>query len=142
MDSDMLALDCWVHGGDVERIFPVEIPSTKTIGALKDAIKNKKPVDFRDVDPDAFTLYAFPLPEQDEHLEDALNQWKLNGNQRLKSRLKLSNYFTKSDGGRWLIIVSAPNSCAPSLLCSVVLLMVNVTSQLRAQLISHPSSQT
>ncbi|KAF9219577.1 hypothetical protein BS17DRAFT_668808, partial [Gyrodon lividus] len=103
-------LDCWVHGVDVERIFPVEICSTKTVGALKKAIKNEKPVDFRDVDADALALYLFRIPDHDEHLEGALNQWQSNGSTRLNSRFKLSLCFPKSDEGKWLIIVSTPSS--------------------------------
>ncbi|KAF9231061.1 hypothetical protein BU15DRAFT_56597 [Melanogaster broomeanus] len=110
MDSGILELECWVHGEDTGRIFPVEISSTKTVAALKEAIKNKNPVGFWDVDPRNLDLYPFRLPDHDENLEDALNQWQSNGNSRLNSRLKLSLCFPKSDEGKWLIIVNAPSS--------------------------------
>jgi hypothetical protein len=54
-------LQCWVYGDAVESIFPVEISKKKTVADLREAIKNKKPVDFRDVDPDALRLYSIPL---------------------------------------------------------------------------------
>ncbi|KIK78612.1 hypothetical protein PAXRUDRAFT_16777 [Paxillus rubicundulus Ve08.2h10] len=113
MDSGILELECWVHGDDVQRTFFVEISSTNTVAALKKAIKNEKPVKFRDVDADALDLYPFPLPDDDKHLEDALNQWQSNDNhQRLISRRKLSLCFPKSDEGKWLIIVKAPSSAS------------------------------
>ena len=37
--SDKLNLNCWLLGDDPRRFFPVEIAKTKTIGALKEAIK-------------------------------------------------------------------------------------------------------
>ncbi|KAF9231409.1 hypothetical protein BU15DRAFT_56151 [Melanogaster broomeanus] len=110
MDSGILELECWIHGEDTGRIFPVEISSTKTVAALKEAIKNKNPVGFCDVDPRNLDLYPFRLPDHDENLEDALNQWQSNGNPRLNSRLKLSLCFPKSDEGKWLIIVKAPKT--------------------------------
>ncbi|KAF9219663.1 hypothetical protein BS17DRAFT_855169 [Gyrodon lividus] len=57
----------------------------KTVGALKKAIKNEKPVDFRDVDADALALYLFRIPDHDEHLEGALNWWQSNGSVHLNS---------------------------------------------------------
>ncbi|CAG8604926.1 2992_t:CDS:1, partial [Paraglomus brasilianum] len=36
-------LNCLVHGNTTERVFPVDIPSTKTIGDLKEMIKIKQP---------------------------------------------------------------------------------------------------
>jgi hypothetical protein len=36
--SDMLNLNCWLLGDDTQRIFPVEIAKTSTVGALKKAI--------------------------------------------------------------------------------------------------------
>ncbi|KAF9235049.1 hypothetical protein BU15DRAFT_21041, partial [Melanogaster broomeanus] len=102
--------DCWVHGEDTGGIFPVEISSTETIAALKEAIKNKNPVGFRDVDADDLDLYPFRPADPDEDLEDELKQWKLGCNARLGPRRRLSVCFPKSDVGKWLVIVSAPSS--------------------------------
>jgi hypothetical protein len=71
-----MTLNCWVRGHEIGRIFPVEISSTKTVGALKDAIKNKKPVDFRDMDPDALTLHKVSLP-YDSNLKETLQALSL-----------------------------------------------------------------
>jgi hypothetical protein len=40
--SDTLELNCWVLDDPVENVFPVEILNTKTVGALKEVIKDKK----------------------------------------------------------------------------------------------------
>ncbi|KAF8325637.1 uncharacterized protein EI90DRAFT_2109534 [Cantharellus anzutake] len=42
--SHTLNLNYWVLGDDANRVFPVEISNTKSVGALKKAIKEKKPV--------------------------------------------------------------------------------------------------
>lgn len=39
--STLLQLNCWVLGDDPNRIFPVEIAGTKTVGSLKKAIKDE-----------------------------------------------------------------------------------------------------
>ncbi|KAF9242002.1 hypothetical protein BU15DRAFT_21037, partial [Melanogaster broomeanus] len=100
--------DCWVHGEDVGKIFPVKISSTETVGELKKAIKNENPVGFHDVDPRDLDLYRFRFPAHDETLEDELKKWKLD--ERLGPRRRLSVCFPKSDEGKWLIIVRAPSS--------------------------------
>lgn len=44
--SDMLNLNCWVLGDDPQRVFPVKIASSETVGGLKDAIKDKMKPEF------------------------------------------------------------------------------------------------
>jgi len=39
--SDKFLLNCSILGRDVERVFPVEISPSRTVGQLKDAIKAK-----------------------------------------------------------------------------------------------------
>jgi hypothetical protein len=50
-------LNCWVRSENERGMFPVEISKTETVHDLKEAIKNKKAVAFRDVDAINFTLY-------------------------------------------------------------------------------------
>jgi len=40
--SATINLNCWIHDEGPGRIFPVEIAATKTVGALKKAIKRKE----------------------------------------------------------------------------------------------------
>jgi hypothetical protein len=57
--SHTLELNCWVlsPGDDLGRIFPVEITNNKTVGALKEVIKDKKKHSFQDADPDSLDLW-------------------------------------------------------------------------------------
>lgn len=55
--SDHLTLQCWVFSHASDRVFPVEIGKTKTVGALKDAIKDKRKPDFDHVAADSLMLW-------------------------------------------------------------------------------------
>ena len=55
--AGILKLNCWVLGDEMRRVFPVEIAETESVGILKDAIKQKKPVSFQHVDADAIEIW-------------------------------------------------------------------------------------
>lgn len=55
--SDMLNLNCWLLGDDPQRVFPVEIAKTKTVGGLKKAIKDEKKHAFDGIDADLVDLW-------------------------------------------------------------------------------------
>ncbi|KAF8337600.1 uncharacterized protein EI90DRAFT_2910618 [Cantharellus anzutake] len=57
-----LNLNCWGVGDDVNRVFPVENLNTKSIGALKKAIRGEKQVALQHVDADALTLWKVAIP--------------------------------------------------------------------------------
>ena len=57
-----LNLNCLVLGHDASHIFPIEIAERKTVGALKDAIKDKKEHAFQHVDADALLLWKVSIP--------------------------------------------------------------------------------
>ncbi|KIJ57526.1 hypothetical protein HYDPIDRAFT_104132, partial [Hydnomerulius pinastri MD-312] len=81
------------------------------VGALREVIKNKKPVDFRDIDADALALYSISLPDDDQRLGAELKKLTLYDKPCLGARLKLSQLFPKSDLGddeMPLIIIKAP----------------------------------
>jgi hypothetical protein len=54
--QQLITLNCWVLSDDPDRVFPVEIDGGKSVGTLKDAIKDKKK-QFRDIDSDALDLW-------------------------------------------------------------------------------------
>jgi hypothetical protein len=79
-DPPLLEINCLVHGEPRSHIFPVEIASTKTVGALKDAIKEKKQHTFQHVDADALVLWkvSFPVDESlDGNLTNFLDEESL-----------------------------------------------------------------
>jgi hypothetical protein len=58
----VLELNCLVLGDGPNHIFQVEIARTKTVAALKEAIKEEKKQAFRDVDADSLKLWAVSIP--------------------------------------------------------------------------------
>ncbi|TFK23108.1 hypothetical protein FA15DRAFT_705765 [Coprinopsis marcescibilis] len=58
-------LSCLVSGDGADKIFPVDIPSNKTVGALKELIKAEWPVRFKHIDAVDIQLFKVPLPEED-----------------------------------------------------------------------------
>ena len=93
----MMVLNCWVRGDSIYSTFFVEISSTKTVAALKEDIKNKKPVFFRDIDPPDLTLYRVSHPyDEDGSLEGVLGARSISSlGKPLQSFQKLSAVFNK-----------------------------------------------
>jgi hypothetical protein len=58
----MLKLFCWVRGNAHGQPFPLDIVDTRTVGDLKEAIKEKKKVAFKHVDADTLTLWKVSTP--------------------------------------------------------------------------------
>jgi hypothetical protein len=52
-----LVLNCLLFGGDVDRLFYVEVTNTTKVIDLKEAIRKKKEHAFREVDADNLTLW-------------------------------------------------------------------------------------
>jgi Crinkler effector protein N-terminal domain len=71
-----LQLNCLVLGDDHHCVFPVEIAPTKTVGALKKAIKEEKKHAFRNVDADILLIWEVSIPV-DGNLKKNLNNLKL-----------------------------------------------------------------
>jgi hypothetical protein len=113
---EVFTLNCWVRGPYVGNIFEVKISKTETVAALKEAIKNKKPVAFRDVDVDTLALYNVSLPDaSDPQLEESLNKLSLDKEERLGAQTKLSKVFPESapgDDTTTIIVIKVPNSRA------------------------------
>ena len=42
-DTQLITLNCWVFADDPDRVFPVDIDPGKSVGALKEAIKEENP---------------------------------------------------------------------------------------------------
>ncbi|KAM6492770.1 hypothetical protein JOM56_012494, partial [Amanita muscaria] len=100
-------LYCWVLGEESGRIFPVEIASTKTVGNLKEAIKDKRKHSFQHVDANKLVLRNVSL-HFDSKLEWNLQNLDLDGVPPLSPWLKLSSVFSNNDRLRVDIVVKAP----------------------------------
>jgi hypothetical protein len=60
--SSTLDLNCLVLGHDASHIFPIEIAESKTVGALRKAIKDEKEHAFQHVDADNLILWKVSIP--------------------------------------------------------------------------------
>ena len=60
--SNQLSLNCWVFGEKADRIFPVKIAGTESVGTLKKAIKEENSIAFQHVDAVAIDLWQVSVP--------------------------------------------------------------------------------
>jgi hypothetical protein len=128
--SSTIPLNCWTLGEDPGRIFPVEIERTKSVGALKDAIKDKKRPVFDHVAADALVLWNVSVPA-DEDFEENLKKLNLYSKPPLQPLTKLSSVFADQHLDDHLdIVVKAPPTGELETLSVFVILH---------DFISHPS---
>jgi hypothetical protein len=94
-----------VLGKPHTHIFPIEIAATKTIGALKDSIKEKKQLTFQHIDADTLILWKVSFPV-DERLEE--NLMNFIGKTLLSPVNKLLKLFSNVDNTHLHIVVGCP----------------------------------
>ncbi|KAI0255336.1 hypothetical protein BJV78DRAFT_1179329 [Lactifluus subvellereus] len=88
-----ITLYCWVHDDDPDLIFPVKVDSTRTIGDLKSAIKEKRHLTFQHVEAVNLILWRVSV-DFDETLESNLRQLVFDGVRPLSSYRILSSVFS------------------------------------------------
>ena len=116
----LLELNCLVFGEDHSHIFPVEISASKTVGALKKAIKKDKTHAFQHVDADALVLWSVSMPA-DGTLEEELSKLELVDEGSLSPANRLSKEFSGvPNEGHLHIVVKVPPTGTS--LCPIVLL--------------------
>ena len=104
----LLELNCLVLGEDHSHVFPVEISASKTVGALKDKIKEKKQHAFQHVDADALVLWSVSIPT-DGTLEEELSKLELVDEGSLSPANRLSKEFSGIPReGHLHVVVKAP----------------------------------
>ena len=102
-------LHCWVHGNNPDVIFPVEIATTKTVGALKQAIKEENKHAFQHVDADILDLWKVSIPLNDDNFHHKLEYLDLADELLLSARHQLSSVFLDKPTGNDLnIVIKAP----------------------------------
>jgi hypothetical protein len=105
--SPLLEINCLVLGEPRGHIFPVEIAATKTVGALKDAIKEKKQHTFQHVDADALVLWRVSVPDNEDLVETLRD---LVDEKSLSPVHGLSKVFSnKPEDGYLHIVVKGPS---------------------------------
>jgi hypothetical protein len=103
--ANTLALNCLVAGDDPDRIFTIEIAKTKNVGALKDAIKDKKKPAFDHVPADTLVIQKVSLPG-DESLKG--NLINFSGERLSLPLVKLSQVFSNVNDTDLHIVVGRP----------------------------------
>jgi hypothetical protein len=108
-DPPLLEINCLVLGEPRGHIFPVKIARTESVGALKDAIKEKKQLAFQNVDADTLVLRKVSIPV-DESLEEIVRN--LDGAEPLSPVDKLSEVFSNVYETHLHVVVDrTPGAC-------------------------------
>jgi hypothetical protein len=102
----LLEINCLVLGETHNHIFPVKIAGTESVGALKDAIKEKKRPAFDHVPADTLVLWKVSLPF-DDSLEEIVKNF--DGGEPLSPVDKLSNVLSNVDETDLHIVVKGPS---------------------------------
>ncbi|KIJ13061.1 hypothetical protein PAXINDRAFT_100881 [Paxillus involutus ATCC 200175] len=111
----IITLNCLVSGGGCRNIFSVKIDKTETVGTLKNLIKSKKPIAFRNVDANTLVLWKLEVPESllcdDDTLKETIKSFNLQAEHSLFPVNRLSQIFPKTPNPDHLhIFVEPPTS--------------------------------
>jgi hypothetical protein len=91
-----LCLNCWVIGDKANRVFPVKIAETESVGTLKDAIKEKIP-DLPVGPARTLELWDVSVPiAVDDELEEHVLEFGIDHREPLSPVAKLSEVFPGS----------------------------------------------
>jgi hypothetical protein len=102
--TKLLCLNCFVDGDPPDQTFPVEVPTTKSVGILKDLIKEKKSLRLKHVDASDLILNQVSLPV-DDGLGEKLKRVELTP---LNPVLPLLQAFRRVEVGHLHIVIQAP----------------------------------
>ncbi len=104
-----VCLNCLILGEDRNHIFPVEIYRNKSVGVLREVIKDKKNT-FKDVDADTLKLWKVSIPISDK-FEEVIEGMRLGDTTPLLPVRKLSGVFSRKPvDGHLHIVVQPPAS--------------------------------
>ncbi|KAG2100178.1 uncharacterized protein F5147DRAFT_813356 [Suillus discolor] len=99
-----LKLNCIVLGDDPRHIFPVNIERTKTVGDLREVIKDKTKRQFDDVDAHCLELWKVDLPVN-ETIEHNLNNLTLDPMKSLSPVDEMVKIFPNAPPHKYLHII-------------------------------------
>lgn len=105
--SRTLELNCLVLGDERNHIFNIEIPATKTVSALKKAIKEEKSPLFDHVPADNLAIWKVSVPV-DETFEENLRNLNLDDAQPLPPVKRLSGVFSNIPEEHLHVVVRPP----------------------------------
>ena len=104
-------LNCFVYGDTpaVERIFPIVIARSRTVGTLKNLIKERKHPEFAHIAADRLILWNVSIP-LDKNADNALKQLVLRDQKKLFPTKRLSSYFPDEPAKEHIHVVIQPPS--------------------------------
>ena len=104
-------LNCWILNEDYTSVFPIEIGCTKTVGNLKNAIKQDQRVAFQHVDPRNLDLWIVSV-FIDTSLKQNVDKLGLQNEPLLLPGTKLSKIFSDEPKDEHVhIVVQPPPTC-------------------------------
>jgi hypothetical protein len=103
----LLTLNCLMRGDHLDRIFPVKIAPTETVGVLKDLIKEKQSPRLNHVAASELTVWKVSLPA--DTITPELTVDDVEACEKLRSVKKISSIFGDALGDEHVqILVQAP----------------------------------
>ncbi|KAG1832011.1 hypothetical protein EV424DRAFT_78649 [Suillus variegatus] len=97
ISSTILELNCWLLDDSPKHIFPVNIESARTVGHLKDAIKDRARNRFGDIDAFVLHLWKVNININDVDLLDTIrDQDSVKGGELLNPMVRLRKVFKRS----------------------------------------------
>ena len=109
-DSAMLKLVCYVRNDDYKQTFEVEIDKTKTVAALRKAIKEEMRPRFDDIPADSFLLWNVSV-HCNLNLKKEVKELRLVDDDSLHPLKILSDIFSSGLDSRYVhIIIDCPHS--------------------------------
>jgi hypothetical protein len=121
-------LNCWIFNEDYKSVFPIEIACTKTVGALRNAIKEDQRVAFHHVDQRVAFQHVDPRNLDlwkvsvfiDTSLKPNINRLGLQNEEPLLSGTKLSKVFSEELEAEHIhIVVRPPTGTFEWLICYI-----------------------
>ncbi|KIK77136.1 hypothetical protein PAXRUDRAFT_835096 [Paxillus rubicundulus Ve08.2h10] len=106
----IINLNCLVLGGDSRNVFTIEIARGKNVSALKELIKDKNSIAFRDVDANTLTLWKVPKPLlcDCDTFKETIEGLNLQDENCLLPVKTLSRIFSELEPEHLHVIVKAP----------------------------------
>ncbi|KAF8836139.1 hypothetical protein BDN67DRAFT_974569 [Paxillus ammoniavirescens] len=107
----IITLNCLVLGGGPRNVFSVKIAPTENVSALKEVVRSKKPVAFRDADADELVLWEAPesLLCDDNAFKEKIEGLNLQDDHSLFPVKPLPRAFSDPDPECLHVIVKAPD---------------------------------
>ncbi|KAF9948462.1 hypothetical protein BGZ70_002209 [Mortierella alpina] len=118
--TDILSLFCLVDRDAVSNAFPIDIPSSQTVGHLKKLIKTEMSPDFDDITAEKLTLWQVAIPTTKNDEEGSISLETISEKSKLLPTERLFKLFVESPVNTVHILIQRPPSVSSSARLTVV----------------------